>query len=64
MLNTGISNWFGKAFCVVDLSRPEYADGTRGACIVFACRAAGLIEAIRLTSMELEENGLNVRGIE
>jgi hypothetical protein len=64
MLDVENSDWIGKAFCVVTASRPEYESGSRGAYVVFACRAPGLSDVVRLISTELEESGLEVRGFE
>ena len=59
-----VSRWFGRAFCTVGASRPEYATGHRGATFTFACAAPTLLECASLVCSEAVENQLEVRGFE
>lgn len=57
-------DWIGKAFCVVGQDRPEYANGARGAYVVFACRALSLVRATEMICKELSESELRACGFE
>ena len=64
MLIADTADWVGRAFCLVGPNRPEFRNGSRGAYVVFCCRAHDMGDAFNSVCKELLENDLHIRGFD